>query len=85
MLAFLFLRDNVYIRKMKGEMKNVECNNSKERKILSIQIWNCKGWWYIGTTKTKQGTRQINMSITLYNALINYKKKQQYLTKFKTN
>ena len=43
-LAFLFLRDNVYIRK-------------------------------------KEGTRQINMSITLYNALINYKKKQQYLKK----
>ena len=40
-----------------------------------------KGRWYIGTTKTKQGTRQINMSITLYNALTNYKKKQQYLKK----
>ena len=40
-----------------------------------------KGRWYIGTTKTKQGTRQINMSITLYNDLINYKKKQQYLKK----
>ena len=40
-----------------------------------------KGRWYIGTTKTKQGTRQINMSITLYNALINYKKKQQCLKK----
>lgn len=40
-----------------------------------------KGRWYIGTTKTKQGTRQISMSITLYNALINYKKKQQYLKK----
>ncbi len=38
-----------------------------------------KGRWYIGTTKTKQGTRQISMSITLYNALTNYKKKQQYL------
>lgn len=38
-----------------------------------------KGRWYIGTTKTKQGIRQINMSITLYNTLTNYKKKQQYL------
>ena len=38
-----------------------------------------KGRWYIGTTKTKQGTRQISMSITLYNVLTNYKKKQQYL------
>lgn len=36
---FIFeLNYNVYIRKRKGEMKNVECNNSKERKILSIQI-----------------------------------------------
>lgn len=40
-----------------------------------------KGRWYIGTTKTKQGTRQINMSTTLYNALMNYKKKQQYMKK----
>ena len=40
-----------------------------------------KGRWYIGTTKTKQGTRQINMSATLYNALLNYKKKQQYMKK----
>lgn len=40
-----------------------------------------KGRWYIGATKTKQGTRQINMSITLYNALMNYRKKQQYLKK----
>ena len=38
-----------------------------------------KGRWYIGTTKTKQGIRQINMSITLCNTLTNYKKKQQYL------
>lgn len=30
-----------------------------------------KGRWYIGTTKTKQGTRQINMSATLYNAILN--------------
>ena len=40
-----------------------------------------KGRWYIGTTKTKQGARQINMSATLYNALLNYKKKQQYMKK----
>lgn len=33
---------------------------------------NGKGRWYIGTTKTKQGIRQINMSITLYNALMNF-------------
>lgn len=40
-----------------------------------------KGRWYIGTTKTKQGTRQINMCETVYNALMNYKKKQQYMKK----
>ena len=40
-----------------------------------------KGRWYIGTTKTKQGTRQINMCETVYNALTNYKKKQQYMKK----
>ena len=40
-----------------------------------------KGRWYIGTTKTKQGTRQINMCETIYNALMNYKKKQQYMKK----
>ena len=40
-----------------------------------------QGRWYIGTTKTKQGTRQVNMCETLYNELLNYKKKQQYLKK----
>lgn len=40
-----------------------------------------KGRCYIGTTKTKQGTRQINMCETVYNALTNYKKKQQYMKK----
>ena len=44
-----------------------------------------KGRWYIGTTKTKQGTRQVNMCETLYNALLNYKKKQQYLKKMYGN
>ncbi len=38
-----------------------------------------KGRWYIGTTKTKQGTRQINMCETVCNALMNYKKKQHYI------
>ena len=38
-----------------------------------------KGRWYMGTTKTKNGTRQIYMSPTLYQALMNFKKKQQYL------
>lgn len=38
-----------------------------------------KGRWYIGTTKTKNGKRQVHISKTLYEALVNYKKKQQYL------
>ena len=40
-----------------------------------------KGRWYMGTTKTKNGVRQIYMSPTLYQALKNFKKKQQYLKK----
>ena len=40
-----------------------------------------KGRWYMGTTKTKNGTRQIYMSPTLFQALMNFKKKQQYLKK----
>lgn len=34
-----------------------------------------KGRWYIGPTKTKNGTRQINISPTLFQALVNYKNK----------
>lgn len=33
--SILFL---VYIRKLKGEKENVECNNSEKRKVLSVQI-----------------------------------------------
>lgn len=40
-----------------------------------------KGRWYMGTTKTKNGVRQICMSPTLFQALINFKKKQQHLKK----
>ena len=40
-----------------------------------------RGRWYMGTTKTKNRTRQIYMSPTLYQALMNFKKKQQYLKK----
>lgn len=38
-----------------------------------------KGRWYIGTTKTEKGKRQIHISSTLLTALKNYKKKQTYL------
>lgn len=39
------------------------------------------GRWYLGTTKTQKGTRQIYMSDTLFYALSNYKKKQEHLRK----
>lgn len=38
-----------------------------------------KGRWFIGTTKTSTGKRQVHISSTLLNALKNYKKKQAYL------
>lgn len=37
------------------------------------------GRWYLGTTKTKNGVRQISISDTLLRALANYKSKQQSL------
>ena len=40
-----------------------------------------KGRWYIGTTKTFKGKRKIYMSETLCNALINFKKRQDYIKK----
>jgi len=40
-----------------------------------------KGRWFLGTTKTQTGTRQIHISDTLLCALQNYKKKQNYLKK----
>ena len=40
-----------------------------------------KGRWYIGTTKTISGTRDVYISTTLLEALKNFKKKQDYLKK----
>lgn len=40
---------------------------------------NKKGRWYIETTKTKSGERQINISPTLMKALVNFKNKQTEL------
>ena len=39
------------------------------------------GRWYIGTTKTISGTRDVYISSTLLLALKNYKRKQEYLKK----
>jgi len=40
-----------------------------------------KGRWYIGSTKTKEGTRKVYICDTLYQALINYKAAQDKLKK----
>lgn len=58
-----------------------------EKKIIKVRhsIYDknkdYKGRWYIGTTKTTNGVRNINICNTLYNALLNYKKKQDMLKK----
>ena len=40
---------------------------------------NENGRWYIGTTKTKRGERQIHISPTLMKALVNFKNRQMEL------
>ena len=58
-----------------------------ENKIIDVEhsIYDkpkdIKGRWYIGTTKTFKGKRKIYMSETLCNALINFKKRQDYIKK----
>lgn len=44
-----------------------------------------KGRWFIGTTKTISGKRKVHISNTLYTALVNYKKKQEYLKRLYGN
>ena len=44
-----------------------------------------KGRWFLGTTKTKTGRRQIHISKTLLYALKNYKAKQEHLKKIYGN
>ena len=38
-----------------------------------------KGRWFIGSTKTENGNREVHISSTLLSALKNYKKKQMYM------
>ena len=40
-----------------------------------------KGRWFLGSTKTKTGTRKVHICNTLLCALQNYKNKQSYLKK----
>lgn len=44
-----------------------------------------KGRWFIGTTKTISGKRKVYISNTLYTALVNYKKKQEYFKRLYGN
>ena len=58
-----------------------------ENEIINIKhnvydkVDDGRGRWYIGTTKTETGTRQIDISNTLLNALKNYKEKKLHLKK----
>ena len=58
-----------------------------ENRIINIKhnvydkVDDVRGRWYIGTTKTFKGKRKIYMSETLCNALINFKKRQDYIKK----
>lgn len=56
-----------------------------ENKVINVRhsVFDKKknenGRWYIGTTKTKSGERQIHISPTLMKALVNFKNKQMEL------
>ena len=56
-----------------------------ENKVINVKhsVFDKKknenGRWYIGTTKTKSGERQIHISPTLMKALVNFKNKQTEL------
>ena len=58
-----------------------------ENKVINVRhsVFDKKknenGRWYIGTTKTKNGERQIHISPTLMKALVNFRNKQMELMK----
>ena len=58
-----------------------------EKKVINVKhsVFDKKknenGRWYIGTTKTKSGERQIHISPTLMKALVNFRNKQMKLMK----
>lgn len=58
-----------------------------EKKVINVKhsVFDKKknenGRWYIGTTKTKSGERQIHISPTLMKALVNFRNKQMELMK----
>ena len=47
--------------------------------VGQVLIFERYGRWYIGTTKTKCGERQIHISPTLMKALVNFKNRQMEL------
>lgn len=84
----VIIRDSIFCLYSKNERRNLTWDDIDfENRVINVRNTvydkpkDNKGRWYIGTTKTKQGTRQINMCETVYNALINYKKKKQYMKK----
>lgn len=53
----------------------------KVNKTVYAKDKEANGRWYLGTTKTFKRKRKIHMSETLCNALINFKKRQDYIKK----
>ena len=71
-----------------GEVFALTCNDIDfENGIINIKhnvydkVDDGRGRWYMGTTKTFKAKRKIYMSETLCNALINFKKRQDYIKK----
>ena len=60
---------------------NIDLNNGIIKIVNNVydKPKDTKGRWFLGTTKTQTGTRQVHISKTLLRALQNYKNKQDYL------
>lgn len=64
------------------KLPKIEDSSDFENKVINVRhsVFDKKknenGRWYIGTTKTKSGERQIHISPTLMKALVNFKNRQ---------
>ena len=64
------------------KLPKIEDSSDFENKVINVRhsVFDKKknenGRWYIGTTKTKSGERQIHISPTLMKSLINFKNRQ---------
>lgn len=64
------------------KLPKIEDSSDFENKVINVRhsVFDKKknenGRWYIGTTKTKSGERQIHISPTLKKALVNFKNRQ---------